>query len=183
MMRIYWLVAALFTAIAVHAAVILLTPAYSFGVDLKRISADAGTNALFILPQEAQARLFPAYPRQSVIGVCAFDVSASNVALSAEMPQGFWTLTIYSERGNVIYSVNDQQAGTNSFTVGLSLAPGFLETLQQVADKEVVAEDSGWTVKSPEPRGLAILWFPATEAAARDGLIKQIAASTCKAAT
>lgn len=178
--RLYWIAAALLASIAVHAGFILMVPAYSLDRSIARLSAEAGTNQFFILPQEAQVRLFPALPRASVTGVCAFDVSGSDVALTAAMPDGFWTLTIYSNRGDAIYSVNNVQSGTGTFTVGLSLAPDLVEMLQQATGKETLAEDTGWTVKSPEPRGLAVLSYPLSDGAQRETVLQRLRASRCQ---
>lgn len=180
MKHLYWLAAALFTAIAAHAAFILGLPSFSLDRTISRLSADAGSNAFFILPQDEQSRLLPAYPRESVVGVCAFDVSKTQVSLSANLPNGFWTLTIYSDRGDVIYTVNNTQAGTNSFTVALSKAPDLLEMLQQATQKEAVDADTGWTVSSPAARGIAVLWYPVAESAQRPGLVRALSKSTCQ---
>jgi uncharacterized membrane protein len=180
MARSFWIIAAVFIAIATHAGFILLVPSYSLDRTIARLAVDAGTNAFFILPQDEQVNLLPALPRQSVVGVCAFDVSGSDVSLSASLPEGFWTLTIYSNRGDVIYSVNNTQTGTNTFTVGLSLAPDLLEMLRQATEKEPLDVDTGWTVSSPAARGLAVLWYPVSEAAARAGIMRDVSRTVCQ---
>lgn len=177
---LFWAAVALFTAIAAHAAFILEAPAYSLGHTIARISAKAGGNAFFILPPEEQAKLLPAYPRQGVVGVCAFDVSQSNVDLQVNVPDGFWTLTIYSSRGGIIYTVNNAQAGLNFFNVALSKAPDLIEMLVQATEKEPIDADTGWTVSSPSERGLAVLWYPVDEPAERAGVMREIERSACK---
>ena len=121
--RLYWIAAAVLAAIAAHSAFILAAPALSFSRDVTALSSAAGPNRFFILDAAQQAKLFPAYPATSVIGLCAFDVSDGIVTLTATMPDVYWTLNVYSRRGNVIYAVNDSQAGTNTFTLELSLEP------------------------------------------------------------
>ena len=176
---LFWFAAALFTAAAAHAGFILAVPSYSLDRTIARLSADSGANAFFILPQDEQTRLLPAYPQQSVVGVCAFDVSASEVSLSASLPDGFWTLTVYSNRGDVIYSVNNTQTGTNSFTVALSRAPDLFEMLLQATEKEPIDADTGWTVSSPAARGLAVLWYPVAEAAQRASIMREMLKTVC----
>ena len=178
--RLYWIVAAVLVAIVVHAGFILMVPALSFERSVARLSADSGANAFFILPQQEQSDLFPAYPRHSVVGICAFDVTSEQVQLTASMPDGFWTLTIYSNRGDVIYAVNNAQTGTNSFTVGLSRAPDIIEMLRQSTVKEAIGDDTGWNVESPAPRGLAVMWYPVSEGAARAAVVEKMSATTCK---
>lgn len=177
---VYWSIAALLTAIACHAAFILIVPAYSLDRTIARIERGSGSNRFFILTEDEQQRLAPGYPRHSVTGVCAFDVSQSNVTLAANVPEGFWTLTIYSSRGDVIYSANNAQTGTNSFTVSLSLAPDLIEMLKQATAKEPVDADTGWTVSSPAPNGLAVLWYPVAEPAQRTGIIREMSKTVCQ---
>jgi uncharacterized membrane protein len=167
MARLYWLSVAIVAAIAAHAAFVLYVPAYVFSSRIARMAADHGDNRFFILPPEAQAQLFPGLPRHGVTGICLFDVSRGDVTLSANLPDGFWITTIYTDKGEPIYSVNNRQSGSNVFAVSLSLAPDFIDMVIQATDKERPEIDSGWTVLSPEPRGLAVVWHPLTDAAQR----------------
>lgn len=182
MSKLFWIAAALCLAIIFHAALILVAPSYGYGGRFDRIAALQGRNTFFILPESYQARLFPAYSAASVIGVCAFDVSENPVSLTAQLPQGYWILTVYSSRGAAIYSVNDRQAASNSVTLSLSRAPGLIETLQNATTKEAVEENAGWTVKSVDPKGLAVVWFPNAEAGARRQIADIIGKSTCSTA-
>lgn len=179
MARLFWIAAALFTALAVHSSIIVAAPGFSYGRAMTRLTAASGFNSFFIMPGEAQAHLFPTYPRHSVVGLCVFDVSEGDVEFSAHMPHGFWTLTVYSSTGAVIYSVNDRQAGTGNFTLGLSRAPGLVEALLKATEKEKIDEDTGWTVKTVDPKGMAVLWYPETEPAIRSRIIREMQASTC----
>jgi uncharacterized membrane protein len=142
-----------------------------------------GRNRFVILSPAHQAQLFPALPRHSVVGACLYDVSKGNVTLAADVPAGQWVTAIYSSRGKLLYSVNDRQSGADSFTVSMALAPGFLEMLLQATDKERPEIDSGWTVMSPETRGLAVIWYPLADAAQRDSISKALSRSRCVAET
>ena len=74
------------------------------------------------------------------------------------------------------------EAGANSFTVSLSRAPGLIEQIIKATEKEAIADiDSGWTVTSPEPRGLAVVWYPTPEIGLRSIAAEQVARSRCTA--
>lgn len=178
MPRLYWFVTAIFLAMGVHAAFVLSMPAFVLERSIERISSEAGTNTFFVLPLEEQRRLFPTYPPLSVIGACAFDVSKGPVDFSADMPVGFWTLTIYSSSGDVIYALNDTQAGTGRFTVNLKKAPNLLDMLSQTTADDPVTM-SGWTVSTVEPKGLAVLWQPVAEAALRPSVVHNLGKTIC----
>ena len=179
MHRLYWFTATLFLAAGVHAAFVLAMPAFMLQRSITRISSEIGTNAFFVLPAEEQRRLFPAYPPLSVVGACAFDVAKGPVDFIADMPAGFWTLTIYSSSGNVIYALNDTQAGTGRFTVNLKKAPGLLEMLSQTSSDTPI-NMTGWNVSTAEPTGLAVLWQPVAEAALRPGMVRSFGKTICK---
>lgn len=167
MRRLFWIAVALASAAAAHAGFVLFVPSYLFARELRSIKAEAEENSFFILKPQDQARLFPGLPPHSVTGVCMFNVSKGDVTLAADLPDGFWITTIYTDRGNAIYSVNNRQSGSNQFAVSLSLAPGFIDMLIQATGKDRPEIDSGWTVQSPEPRGLAVVWYPLPDQALR----------------
>ncbi|MBC8036284.1 MAG: hypothetical protein H7X89_03600 [Rhizobiales bacterium] len=179
MRKFYWFAAAIFLALGVHAAFVLAMPGFMLKRSIARISGETGTNAFFVLPVEEQSRLFPSYPPLSVTGACAFDVSDGPVDFSADMPAGFWTLTIYSSSGNVIYALNDTQAGTAHFTVNLKKAPGLLDMLTKTTldDRGTM---TGWSVSTGEPTGLAVLWQPVADAALRPGIVRSFGKTICK---
>ena len=181
MARLFWFAVAAVAAVATYAGFILFVPGYMFAAGISNMAANHGANRFFILPPEHQARLFPGLPRNGVTGICLFDVSQGGVTLSADLPDGFWVTTIYSDKGETIYTVNNRQSGSNVFNVRLSRAPGFIEMLVQATDKERPEIDSGWTVQSPEPRGLAVVWYPLPDPALRPSTAEAVARSKCAA--
>ena len=84
---------------------------------MSRLAREHGRNSFFILSPAEQAQLFPGLPRFGVTGVCVFDVAKGNVTFAADLPDGFWITTIYTDKAEAIYSVNNRQSGANSFTV------------------------------------------------------------------
>jgi uncharacterized membrane protein len=182
MIRLYWIAVALAAAVLAHAAFVLFVPAYWFSQEVARMAGARGQNTFFILRPEEQAKLFPGLPRNGVTGVCLFDVSSGDVTLAADLPDGFWVTSIYTDRGESIYSVNNRQSGANVFNVSLSLAPGFIDMLIQATNKERPEIDSGWTVLSPRPRGLAVVWYPLPEKALRAVTAESVSRTKCSAA-
>ncbi len=179
MRHLFWAAVALVTAVAAHAAFALHVPGWWFSRAVERMSDAHGKNTFFILSPEEQARLFPGLPRLGVTGLCVFDVSKGDVTLSANLPEGFWVTTIYTDKAEAIYSVNNRQSGANLFNVSLSRAPSIIEQIVQATNKEKPEIDSGWTVMSPEPRGLAVVWYPTPEAGLRAIAAEAVARSRC----
>lgn len=179
--HVFWAAVALMAALAAHAAFALYVPGWWFSRAISGLAATHGVNSFFILDDAQQAQLFPGLPRLGVTGVCVFDVSKGNVTFSADLPDGYWLTTIYTDKAEPIYSVNDRQSGENSFNVRLSQAPGFFEQVMQATQKETAEIDTGWTVQSPEAKGLAVVWYPVAEAGMKPIAAKAVARSRCAA--
>ncbi|MCA3574947.1 MAG: hypothetical protein IOC86_13615 [Aestuariivirga sp.] len=179
MRHLFWAAVALLAAVAAHAVFALYVPGWWFSRSVEAMAAAHGRNSFFILSPDEQARLFPGLPRYGVTGICIFDVSKGDVTFSANLPDGFWVTTIYTDKAEAIYSVNNSQSGANTFSVSLSRAPSLIEQIIQATDKERPEIDSGWTVDSPESRGLAVIWYPTPENGLRPIAAEAVARSSC----
>jgi uncharacterized membrane protein len=180
--HLFWAAVAIVAAVAAHAVFALYVPGWWFSRSVDAMAAAHGRNSFFILSPDEQARLFPGLPRFGVTGICIFDVSAGDVTFSANLPDGFWVTTIYTDKAEAIYSVNNSQSGANMFTVSLSRAPSLIEQVIQATDKDRPEIDSGWTVESPESRGLAVIWYPTPENGLRPIAAADVARSRCSTA-
>lgn len=178
--RLYWLAVMLAAAVAAHAAFILFVPSYRFAQFAATLAEPHGENHFFVLSPAQQQSLFPNLPVRGVTGVCRFNVENSDVIFTASLPAGFWVTTVYSDRGKAIYSVNNRQSGSDVFTVSLSRAPGLIESVLAATDADRPEIDSGWTVNSPVPRGLVVVWYPVADAAMRDGIAAIMERSRCE---
>lgn len=179
MHRVFWVLAAILTALLTHTVFVLVIPKLSLERTMARLSATAGMNTFFIVPREERAALLPSFPANSVVGACAFDVEAGPVAVDANMPDGFWVLTVYSAKGDVLYALDSNQAGTSSFTVTLSKAPGLIEQLRLKPTEEEISA-TGWSVQTPVTEGLAVFWQPITDAAKSRSVAAQMMKSKCR---
>ena len=182
MRNLYWLIAAFALAVTVHAGSVLFAPGFLFERNLDRLTNDVPDNTFFILPQEAQSRIFPEYPPGTVFGFCRFNLTSGPITLDASLPDGIWTLTVYSRFGKTLYTVNDEQSGVDQFSLQLDMAPGILDIFSTKEDDPVAT--SGWKVLSSDERGFALFWVPSADQALRDSRSETLAKSSCgKAAT
>jgi uncharacterized membrane protein len=178
MMRlVFWLFTAAVLAVAAHAATLLFAPRYTFERSLAG-ALDAASNSFAVLTPEAQRRLLPDYPDDAVFGICRFDLNGGPVTLTADLPDRFWVLAVYSSGGKTLYTVNDRQSGVNNFTLRLVRAPGLLETFTARDDEDAVS-DLAYKVASPDRKGLALVWVPLSDAAQRQSLAASIAKTSC----
>ena len=182
MRNLYWLIAAFALAVTVHISSVLFAPGFLFDRNLDRLTDGIPDNKFFVLPREAQGRIFPEYPAGTVFGLCRFNLASGPITLNANVPDGIWTLTVYSQFGKTLYTVNDEQSGVDQFSLQLAMAPGILD--QFSAKEEDPVASSGWKVQSSDARGFALFWVPSIDQALRESRSETLAKSFCgRAAT
>ena len=183
MRNLYWVVTAAVLAVIVHIGMVLFAPGFLFDRNLDRLASDMPDNQFFILPAEAQSKIFPEYPSGTVFGLCRFNLASGPITLDANLPDGIWTLTVYSRFGKTLYTVTDEQSGIDKFSLQLAMAPSIFDVLS-LKEEDNPVESSGWKVLSSDERGFALFWVPAMDQAMRQGLMEILSKSSCgKAAT
>jgi uncharacterized membrane protein len=182
MSRVFWIITAVFLAVAAHISYVLFVPGMIFQKKLFNYTEGKPDNSFFILSPEKQALLFPTATSDDVVGVCKFDLAGGRLVLSAQLPKTYWTLSIYTQSGKQIYALDDVQASTSSFIVDLVLAKTLLQQLFARNDSEDGGqiENLGWKVETTEPRGLAIVWIPLSDSLMRKDIETTINGSRCE---
>ena len=179
MRNLYWVTAAAVLAIIVHISTVLFAPGFLFDRNLDLLASDMSDNKFFILPGEAQSKIFPEYPSGTVFGLCRFNLTSGPITLDANLPDGIWTLTVYSRFGKTLYTVTDEQSGIDKFSLQLAMAPSIFDVLSLKEEDDNLVESSGWKVLSSDERGFALFWVPAVDHAMREGLMETLSKSSC----
>ena len=182
MRNLYWVIAAATLAVIVHISMVLFAPGFLFDRNLDRLASDVPDNKFFILPREAQKKIFPEYPAGTVFGLCRFNLSSGPITLDANLPDGIWNLTVYSRFGKTLYTVTDKQSGLNKFSLQLAMAPSMFDIFVAKEEDNLV-ESSGWKVLSSDDHGFALFWVPAIDQAMRESLMETLSKSSCGRAT
>ena len=182
MRNLYWVLFAASLAISVHIGTVLFAPGILFNRNLDRLASDVPDNTFFILPVAAQRKIFPEYPSGTVFGLCRFNLTSGPIVLDAKLPNGLWTLTVYSRFGKTLYTVTDEQSGTDTFSLQLAMAPSIYDIFSMKDDENLI-ESSGWKVQSSDERGFAVFWVPALDKAMRESLMETLSKSSCGKAT
>jgi uncharacterized membrane protein len=99
--------------------------------------------------------------------------------VAAEMPDTFWSLTIYSDKGADLYTINDRQAGTNRFKLTVKRAPGLMDLFAGDQAETARAMSDGWSVEIPEPKGIAVFWMALDYPAQRKLFTDVLSRSSC----
>ena len=79
MRNLYWVTAAAVLAIIVHISTVLFAPGFLFDRNLDLLASDMPDNKFFILPGEAQRKIFPEYPSGTVFGLCRFNLTSGPI--------------------------------------------------------------------------------------------------------
>ncbi len=181
--RFYWLLLFIATALATHAAYVLYYPGYKFDSQVAAIVGPGRLNKMTLLDQTQIARLFPAYAQSDIVALCRYDLSLGPLEVTAKLPRGYWTFTIFTVKGRQVYSVTDAQAGENAFTVELSQSPDLLAQIKGALDDGGEGEaigSAGWRVQTPEVKGIAVVWVPVSDPIFRPVTLAAVQNSACK---
>ena len=183
MNRLFWVVLAAITAVAVHISYTLFVPSNRFGNKLDVVLKDQGTNSFTVIDPALQSGLLPYATAIDLVGLCKFDVGNGKVDLSVVVPDGYWTFAIYTMRGRQIYAINDKQADSQNFTVHMALASNLLSQISSLGEDEPQTSegDLGWRVAVVERQGIAVLWMPQGDRLMRNEAARVLAQSRCAA--
>jgi uncharacterized membrane protein len=99
------------------------------------------------------------------------------------VPEGHWSLDIYTIRGRQVYALNDRQADSREFSVTLEQEASLFATIigGGPVEPDVTSENVGWRVELAEDKGLAILWMPQSDKWRRREAQRVLEKSRCAA--
>jgi uncharacterized membrane protein len=184
MLRAFWFALALATALVTHSVYVLTAPSRNFTQKAAALLADSQLHAMEILTPGEIAALFPAYGVGDVVALCRYDLDQGEVEITARLPRGYWTLSVFTARGQQEYALNDAQAENFEFKVEIRRAPDFLAQIQGVlsdgATEDNEITDAGWRVATPDRMGLAVLWMPVADPLFRSRILAAMVESQCR---
>ncbi|MBL8790159.1 MAG: hypothetical protein JNM45_06645 [Rhizobiales bacterium] len=181
--RFYWFLLFIAAAIATHAAYVLYYPGYNFDSKLEATVGVESRNRMILLTPAQVGKLFPAYATSDIVAMCRYELSQGPMQLSAKLPRGYWTFSIFTVKGRQVYSLTDAQAGESNFTVDLLQAPDLIAQLKGALDEGGDAEainEVGWKVETPDSRGIAVIWVPVADPIFRSATLNAVRNSKCE---
>ncbi|MEM7288958.1 MAG: hypothetical protein AAF412_01090 [Pseudomonadota bacterium] len=119
----------------IHIVIILMIPVLG--------SRDAARQIMSTLPElkfqtirnDEQGFISSADPYFEM-AVCRFGVGENGVIVAAEKVSHFWSASVYNERGEVIYSLNDRTAIANHLKL-LIVSPVQMAAIRQIQPEEL----------------------------------------------
>lgn len=155
---LFWAAVALVLGAVAHLSYVLIAPGYAMHRLMGGHPKDGEANHFVLLDANEQMRLLGETESEAVSGKCLFDISKGDLSVAAEMPDSFWSLTLYSDKGADLYTINDRQAGINKFMLLVKRAPSIMELLSSDQSEKQRVLGDGWSVEIPETYGIAVFW-------------------------
>jgi len=115
---VYWGIATVLLAAVVHLAIVLFLPTMKTA---RHIASFDVTGEIARLEQisarESGDTLLSRRSPDIAYAFCRFDLSERPLKISARFPKTFWTIGVFSDIGDNVYSLNDRQAGVNELEI------------------------------------------------------------------
>lgn len=181
---LFWIAVALLIGAIAHLSYVLIAPSFAMQRLIGGSQADAKMNQLVLLDGPEQMRLLGETESEAVAAKCVFDIGKGQLSIAAEMPDAFWSLTLYSDKGADLYTINDRQAGTDKFKLTVKRAASILDLLGPSDQTEAArALNDGWSVEIPEPHGIAVFWTALDYPEQRKQFTEILSRSSCTLAS
>lgn len=174
---LFWTVAVLLLAGAVHLGYVLIVPQYEMQARIDALRRLAGEGTLTVLSREDSVRLMGPEGRWLVHALCIYDLADGPMAVSAAIPNAYWSMAIFSARGETFYSLNDRQAGIEQVDLMIRQpsAPA-----PEDEEEELVQDSDVFTVRAPDQVGVVVMRALAGEAAEYERTAGVLARSSCR---
>ncbi|WP_417667385.1 hypothetical protein [Roseibium sp.] len=148
------ILATLSLAVVVHILVVLTIPqnvSHSAYSDIAAFGEDRAFNLLpDVLPD---AEPLPALDPAMKHAACRFSLKNGPVLFTASIPVSFWSIGLFNEAGEAVYSLNNRTAGSDILSL-LLLTPEQLSILRENPPPDL--EDL-IVIEIPEANGFALL--------------------------
>jgi uncharacterized membrane protein len=122
-----WIAATLAIAVVVHIATLLALPRLIMMRTMSTITRLVAANTMLYPPRPTARSRGVVRPSPDLLySICIYDLTAVNVALRVsthDMPDTYWSVSIFDANTDNFYALNDRQAG-NGAADFLLVAPG-----------------------------------------------------------
>ena len=176
---LFWIAVALLIGAVSHLSYVLIAPSFAMQRLMGGSREDGQVNRFVLLDAAEQMGLLGETGTEALSGKCVFDISKGELSVAAEMPHTFWSLTLYSDKGADLYTINDRQAGIDKFKLTVKQAPGIMDLLSGDQSDTTRALSDGWSVEVPEPHGIAVFWMALEYPEQRKMFSEILARSSC----
>ncbi len=175
---LYWLIATTLLALVVHLFVVIFVPGVDTGQKMAQLAASGDINTLHSFRRTSSGSPLLTEPNPDLVyAYCKFDVSSGPLLVQTPVPQNYWSVSVYTETAENIYTLNDMQAGVPN--VRLLIVQDAELRRYTTADETGARTIDAIVVGTPSDTGLVLVRAFAGEASVRPAAEAQIATSSC----
>lgn len=175
--KFFWLVLLVIFAIVGHLAYVLFVPGYKMEQKMALVETAVTRPGFQVIDGDANRNLFPGDDPALVNAVCAFDMKLHTVKITTPIISGYWSLSVYSQKGDSYYSINDRQ--TLGASLQISIHAHSDDSEADLAEITSQLEQNKVKLTAASPEGWVVLRMLASNAASR-GLVRKRAATLFK---
>ena len=174
--KFFWLLVTSIFILVGHLTYVLFVPGYKMEQKLASGFSANAVPAFIALSDKQMIELFPAEDPGVLHAVCPFDVSQGPIKISIAPVEHYWSLSIYSQKGDSYYSINDRQSiGTK---LNIHVRQAIQESDPEKKQRELVQDQT--VIDALTPKGWAVLRFQVYNDASRATIIEQAKSFICK---
>ena len=175
--RVFWVFFTVLVAIASHLSYVLFVPANQLQNKINAVVNEHGVNQLaFAIAGSAAAQIVQ-HPDELVYAVCPFDLSRGPLLISSRVPDDYWSLEVYNERGGTIYTINDQQVPRKQFNLELYDDDPDPQTIVNTAQSS--SSSSLITILTGSTKGVVIIRSAGATQLERTRSLEALKSSSC----
>lgn len=175
----YWGVIAAILAVIIHLGIVLFQPASDTKKWLAQLQAFGPANEIFQIPDITPQSTALAHASPDIsYAFCRFDISGQPVRIVAKIPDSYWSISMYSERSDNFYVINNRQAGQAELRLLLARINPDSENAGEIID----VPENTILVSAPSTSGLIVFRAAIPDNSSAEQVRKFLAASRCEPA-
>lgn len=176
--KFFWFIMLVTFAIVGHLGYVLFVPEYKMGQKMELAAGAGGDGAFRVVPEDKFRELFPGDDPSLVNAICAFDIRQHSMKIVTATGLGYWSLSVYSQKGDSYYSINDRQAQTSSLQITIEQPRDSSDS--ELAGNNLQLEQNKVTLQAVSPKGWVVLRLLANSFATRALAKEHAALFKCK---
>ncbi len=114
--RFFWLLVIALLAVTAHISYVLFLPRLEMRNMMEALKA-GGVNTFRVYSSSRPEPLTGRPLKRMIYGGCLIEPGSGRVEMTAEIPRGYWSVTVYSPSGNVVYTLNDRHADVKRLNI------------------------------------------------------------------
>ncbi|MCB1420180.1 MAG: DUF1254 domain-containing protein [Notoacmeibacter sp.] len=175
---LYTLLAGLVGAGIVHISILLLVPYYSSRDAWSQVSSLSADYAFSAVAGEPARKLLADIDPLFSVAVCRFDLTKGHVHAVAKGTLPFWSVSVFNQRGENIYSFNDRNMSGTGLDVTVATPVQMVELRKELPEEFA----QSIFIEADIAKGMIVLRLFRPDALTQARVNEFLASASCEAA-